>query len=271
VLKVFITGASSGIGWALAEHYAAQGAQLGLSARRADLLQRLSASWPGQVICYPLDVTDAAALRAAGDRLHARLGAPDIVIANAGVSVGTLSECADDLEAIRRVMDVNFFGMAATFSPFIAAMRQAGGGRLVGIASLAGIRGLPGAEAYSASKAAAISYLESLRLELRASGIKVVTLCPWLHPDADDRGEPFPDAFPDAGRCGCAAFCAGHRARQQLQPSSLADGTRRQTVAPAAQQPLRSAVCRRAAQAAASITAVRFRGRPGPGCLWPRR
>ncbi|MBP6070426.1 MAG: SDR family NAD(P)-dependent oxidoreductase, partial [Candidatus Accumulibacter sp.] len=152
VLKVFITGASSGIGWALAEYYAAQGAQLGLSARRADLLQRLAASWPGQVICYPLDVTDAAALRAAGDDFIARLGAPDIVIANAGVSVGTLTECADDLEAIRRVMDVNFFGMAATFSPFIAAMRQAGGGRLVGIASLAGIRGLPGAEAYSASK-----------------------------------------------------------------------------------------------------------------------
>jgi len=195
LLKVFITGASSGIGWALAEYYAAHGAQLGLSARRADLLQRLAASWPGQVTCYPLDVTDAAALRAAGDDFIARLGAPDVVIANAGVSVGTLTECADDLEAIRRVMDVNFFGMAATFSPFIAAMRRAGGGRLVGIASLAGIRGLPGAEAYSASKAATISYLESLRLELRASGIKVVTICPGYIRTPMTDGNPFPMPF----------------------------------------------------------------------------
>jgi short-subunit dehydrogenase len=75
-------------------------------------------------------------------------------------------------------MDVNVFGMAATFSPFVHAMRLAGGGRLVGIASVAGIRGLPGAEAYSASKAAAIAYLESLRLEMRSSGVKVVTICP---------------------------------------------------------------------------------------------
>jgi hypothetical protein len=92
-------------------------------------------------------------------------------------------------------MDVNFFGMAATFSPFIAAMRQAAGGRLVGIASLAGIRGLPGAEAYSASKAAAISYLESLRLELRDSGVKVVTICPGYIRTPMTEGNPFPMPF----------------------------------------------------------------------------
>lgn len=178
VLKVFITGASSGIGWALSEFYAARGAQLGVSARRAELLENLSARWPGQIACYPLEVTDAAALRTAGEDFMARIGVPDMVIANAGISVGTLSECAEDLAAIRRIMDVNFFGMAATFSPFIAAMRRAGSGRLVGIASLAGIRGLPGAAAYSASKAAAISYLESLRVELRGSGVKVITICP---------------------------------------------------------------------------------------------
>jgi NAD(P)-dependent dehydrogenase (short-subunit alcohol dehydrogenase family) len=117
-------------------------------------------------------------LRTAAEDFITRFGVPDIVIANAGVSVGTLTEYAEDLEAIRRVMDVNVFGMAATFSPFVHAMRLAGGGRLVGIASVAGIRGLPGAEAYSASKAAAIAYLESLRLEMRSSGVKVVTICP---------------------------------------------------------------------------------------------
>lgn len=177
-LKIFITGASSGLGSALAEYYAARGASLGLAARRGEQLQALAARLPCDARCYPLDVTDAAALRTAAEDFIGRFGTPDMVIANAGVSVGTLSECSEDLETIRRVMDVNFFGMAATFSPFIPAMRLAGQGRLVGIASVAGIRGLPGAEAYSASKAAAITYLESLRLEMRGSGVKVVTLCP---------------------------------------------------------------------------------------------
>lgn len=177
-LKIFITGASSGIGQALARHYAAQGAIIGLAARRAEQLQALAASLSCTTACYPLDVTDAGALHAAGEDFMARFGAPDIVIANAGVSVGTLTECVEDLDAIRRVMDVNLFGMAATFSPFVHAMRLAGRGRLVGIASVAGIRGLPGAEAYSASKAAAITYLESLRLEMHDSGVKVVTICP---------------------------------------------------------------------------------------------
>ncbi|MBK7422213.1 MAG: SDR family oxidoreductase [Propionivibrio sp.] len=184
--KVFITGASSGIGSALARQYAQQGAFLGLAARRGKQLQALAETLTSagatQVHCYPLDVADAAALRSAAEDFIARLGVPDIVIANAGVSVGTLTECAEDLEVIKRVLEINVYGMAATFSPFIAAMRQASKdgkpGRLVGIASVAGIRGLPGAEAYSASKAAAITYLESLRLELRSSGIKVVTIAP---------------------------------------------------------------------------------------------
>ena len=95
------------------------------------------------------------------------------------MSAGTLTGRAEDLDAFRRIMDTNVFGMAATFSPFIAAMRAGGGERrLVGIASVAGIRGLAGAEAYSASKAAAISYLESLRLEMLPSGIRVVTIAP---------------------------------------------------------------------------------------------
>lgn len=181
-LKVFITGASSGIGRALALFYAARGARLGLLARRAEALQtlagELAAAGAGAVFTYPLDVTDAPGLQAAGADFMARCGVPDIVIANAGVSVGTLTEGGEDLEAIRRVFDVNVFGMAATFAPFAHAMRGAGGGRLVGIASVAGIRGLPGAEAYSASKAAVIAYLESLRLEMRDAGVKVVTICP---------------------------------------------------------------------------------------------
>lgn len=177
--RVFITGASSGIGEALAVYYAAQGARLGLAARRGDALAALNERLGGGHACYPLDVTDAAALAAAANDFCARFGTPDIVIASAGVSVGTLSECAEDLAVFRRVMDINVYGMAATFAAFIPVMRAASGERrLVGIASVAGIRGLPGAEAYSASKAAAIAYLESLRLEMRSAGIKVVSIVP---------------------------------------------------------------------------------------------
>jgi short-subunit dehydrogenase len=188
-MKVFITGASSGIGRALARHYARTGAAIGLAARReaelGELSRELLEQGAGGVASYPLDVADAAALAAAAGDFVARFGAPDIVIANAGVSAGTLTEYREDLATMRRIFDVNVHGMAATFSPFIEPMRMAAtsrapgpGHRLVGIASVAGIRGLPGSEAYSASKAAAIAYLESLRLELRASGVKVVTIAP---------------------------------------------------------------------------------------------
>lgn len=182
-MKVFITGASSGIGEALAVYYAGLGATLGLAARRSEFLDDLNQRLGGQHACYALDVCDAPALHAAAVDFISRFGVPDIIIANAGVSAGTLTEFAEDLAVFRRVMDTNVFGMAATFAPFIPALKAAAGetgkfGRLVGIASVAGIRGLPGAEAYSASKAAAIAYLESLRLEMRPYGIKVVTIAP---------------------------------------------------------------------------------------------
>jgi hypothetical protein len=123
-------------------------------------------------------VRDPDALaRAATDFLD-RFGVPDVVIANAGVSRGTLTEHTEDLHAFRAVFETNVLGLVHTFQPFLAPMRAARRGTLVGIASVAGFRGLPGAGAYSASKAAAITYLESLRVELIASGVAVVTICP---------------------------------------------------------------------------------------------
>lgn len=127
---------------------------------------------------YALDVRDARALKEAAADFVARFGVPDIVIANAGVSRGTLTEIADDLNAFQEIMDINVMGMVNTFHPFIVPMREAGKGTLVGIASVAGFRGIPGGGAYSASKSAAIIYCESLRVELRGSGISVVTICP---------------------------------------------------------------------------------------------
>lgn len=176
--RVFITGASSGIGAALARYYAARGAVLGLVARRRAALQELLATLPGEHAVYTVDVADEAGLRQAAADFSARFGVPDVVVANAGVSVGTLTEEEGDLRAFERVMRTNVLGMVATFQPFVAPMRARGSGRLVGIASVAGIRGLPGAGAYSASKAAVIAYLESLRVELHGSGVKVVTIAP---------------------------------------------------------------------------------------------
>lgn len=175
---VVITGASSGLGLALARHYLERGATVAAIARRGELLQYLAAEFPEQVFCYALDVRDSQAIQDAANDFIARASVPDVVIANAGVSLGTLTEHPEDLDAFQHLMDINVLGMVKTFQPFVAVMREKRRGKLVGIASVAGLRGLPGASAYSASKAAAISYLESLRVELHGSGVKVVTICP---------------------------------------------------------------------------------------------
>jgi NAD(P)-dependent dehydrogenase (short-subunit alcohol dehydrogenase family) len=177
----FITGASSGIGQALALRFARAGWRLALVARRGAELQ----AWVDaqgldaeQARVYAADVRDVNSIVAAGRRCLAEQGLPDAVVANAGISVGYDTAEFDDLEVLRSTFETNNLGMAATFQPFLAGMRQRGSGRLVGIASVAGIRGLPGHGAYSASKAAAISYCESLRVESAASGVKVVTIVP---------------------------------------------------------------------------------------------
>ena len=181
MMRVFITGASSGIGAALAREYAAQGATLGLVARRGDLLAALVAELPNpdRHAVYALDVTDHGALRAAAHDFIARAGGTDIVIANAGVSHGTLTEHPEDQQVFDAIFNTNVSATFATFAPFIETMKaQTTQRRLVGIASVAGVRGLPGAGAYSASKAAVVCYCESLRLELKPYGIDVVTIAP---------------------------------------------------------------------------------------------
>ncbi len=184
---IFITGASSGIGAALAEHYSTFGATLGLLGRNAQALAAVQAACiakttAGQsapmVLFEVADVTDAADMARAMTALVAKLGVPDIVIANAGVSRGTLAGAPEDVAAFREVFETNVLGLVHTFTPLIPAMSMRGSGKLVGIASVAGLRGIPGSAAYSASKAAAISYCEALRVELRPTGVRVLTLCP---------------------------------------------------------------------------------------------
>lgn len=200
--RVFITGASSGIGAALAQRYAEQGAHLGLVARRQRSLEQLVAGLPHpeRHRIYPLDVCDHVALAAAAADFIAALGGADVVIANAGVSQGTLTEHAEDLAVFERIFAVNVLAAVATFAPFIATLKaqaQAGNRnvRLVGIGSVAGIRGLPGGGAYSASKAALISYCESLRVELKTSGVKVLTISPGYIDTAMTQTNDFPMPF----------------------------------------------------------------------------
>ena len=178
---VYITGASSGIGQALALQFYARGYRLALVARRAEVVTewaRAQALQDDRWAAFAADVRDVVAIVATGQRCLREHGVPDVVVANAGVSVGMDSAVIEDLEVMRATLGTNLLGLAATFSPFIAAMRERGSGRLVGVASVAGIRGLPGHGAYCASKSGVIAYCESLRGDLRASGVRVVTLVP---------------------------------------------------------------------------------------------
>jgi short-subunit dehydrogenase len=178
---VFITGASSGIGQALAVRFHREGYRLALVARRAAEVEawaREQGFADDRFAVYAADVRDIAAITAAGRTCIAAQGLPDVVIANAGISVGMDTAIYEDLEVMRSVYETNNLGMAATFQPFVAAMVERRHGTLVGIASVAGIRGLPGHGAYCSSKAAVISYCESLRGELRPSGVRVSTLLP---------------------------------------------------------------------------------------------
>jgi short-subunit dehydrogenase len=178
---VFITGASSGIGQALALRYYRDGARLALVARRTAEVERWAAEQrldATRFKVYGADVADLDAMARVGRDCIATQGLPDVVIANAGISIGMDTTQFGDLDVMRRTFATNNVGLAATFHPFVAAMNERGSGTLVGVASVAAIRGLPGHGAYSASKAAVVAYCESLRGECRPFGVKVVTLLP---------------------------------------------------------------------------------------------
>ena len=181
---VFITGASSGLGQALAARYAQAGWRLALVARRSAEIEawaRAQQLPPERWVVYAADVQDIDSIVAAGQRCIAEQGLPDVVIASAGVSIGMDTAARGDLDVMRETFAVNNTGVAASFHPFLAGMKVRGSGALVGIASVAAIRGLPGHGAYCASKAAVVAYCESLRGECRGTGVRVVTIVPgWI-------------------------------------------------------------------------------------------
>ena len=215
-LKVFITGASSGIGQALAYEYSRQGAVLGLAARRKELLLSLQNKLTTDTFIYAVDVRDQQAMDNAAQDFILQCGIPDVVISNAGVSSGTLTEIKADTETFKTIIDINLTGMVNTFQPFILAMKEKKQGSLAGIASVAGIRGLPGAGAYSASKAAVIAYLESLRIELNTHGIIVTTIAPGYIKTPMTALNNFPMPFLMASEIAAKKFSAAIRQKKKF-------------------------------------------------------
>ncbi|MBB3640678.1 SDR family oxidoreductase [Variovorax atrisoli] len=178
---VFITGASSGIGQALAASFYNAGYRLALVARRTEEIESWASAHrlsPDRYRVYGADVAQTDSIVAAGNACIEQQGLPDVVISNAGISVGIDTGEREDIDVMARTFATNNVGLMATFHPFVRAMVRRGSGRLVGIGSVASIRGLPGHGAYCASKAGVVAYCESLRGELHKSGVKVVTLCP---------------------------------------------------------------------------------------------
>lgn len=204
---VFITGASSGIGQALAARYAQAGWRVVLVARRLLALQdwaRAQGLGPDRCGVYAADVRDEAQLRLAAQACLNDWGVPDVVIANAGISVGIDLDYAEDLAVLRDLIDTNVIGLAATFQPFIGPMKRRGSGTLVGVASVASVRGLPGHAGYCAAKGAVVQLCETLRGELKPHGVAVVTLAPGYIDtpltSENDYPMPFlmqPEAFAD--------------------------------------------------------------------------
>jgi short-subunit dehydrogenase len=179
-MRVFITGASSGIGEGMARHYGRSGATVGMLARRHTLLDSLAGSLRengATVVTYGADVSDAAAVGQAIDDFVTQAGGADLVIANAGMSIkDSLRE--GDAASVARLMSVNVVGVTNTIVPFVPIMLRQAAGTLVAVSSMAGHRALPGRAAYSASKAAVITFMDSLRMTLHDTGVHAMSLCP---------------------------------------------------------------------------------------------
>ena len=179
-MRVFITGASSGLGEGLALHYARPGAVIGVCARRAPLLAELAeriAARGARAAIYAADVGDTIAMQNVAADFLRDAGGVDLVIANAGIGIAHETLLGKS-EPIAQLMVVNVIGVTNTVVPFVPMMLQQGSGTLAAVSSVAGLRGVPGRAAYSASKAAVITFMDALRLDLQGTRVHAMTLCP---------------------------------------------------------------------------------------------
>ncbi|HLM61612.1 MAG TPA: SDR family NAD(P)-dependent oxidoreductase [Pyrinomonadaceae bacterium] len=178
---VFLTGASSGIGEALALAMAKLGAILGLLARREELLTELAekcVAVGGKARYFAVDVVDAEAVSQAAEKLLNEFGRIDVLIANAGIGGNNALTGKLNPEAVAEVINVNLLGAVNAVSAVLPQMLENKSGQLVAISSLAGFRGLPKSAAYSASKAGMTAFFESVRLDVQAKGVAVTIIQP---------------------------------------------------------------------------------------------
>jgi short-subunit dehydrogenase len=189
--RIWVTGASSGIGAALARELEGRGAHVAISARRKDKLDEVAG---GRMHVEPVDVTDKDAMLAAADSIRSAFGGIDVVVLNAGAWDQVRVDRWDS-EVFRRHFDVNLMGVVHGVESVLPAMLEARAGLIVGIASVAGYRGLPNSEAYGTTKAAQINLLESLRVDLRRHGVKVQTVCPGFVKTEMTERNTFPMPF----------------------------------------------------------------------------
>lgn len=188
--SVWVIGASSGIGAELAREVVRRGGRVAVSARDEQALRDVAG---GSMVVAPLDVTDPESIASARQLVVDRHGRIDVAVISSGYW-NRMSAQGFDAAEFRRHVDVNLTGMANCIADLIPVMRAQGGGMLVGIASVAGYRGMPGAEGYGPSKAGQINLLESLRAGLRRDGIRVQTVCPGFvrTPMTDTNDFPMP-------------------------------------------------------------------------------
>jgi short-subunit dehydrogenase len=193
----FLTGASSGFGAALAPLIAREGHAIALIARRKNEIEQLAGqikSSGGNAIAISCDVGDRNAVQEAVRECEKEMGPITRLIANAGIGEGTPAK-GFSAEVVEQIMRVNYLGMVYCIEATLPGMLERGKGQLVGISSLAGYRGLPGMGGYCASKAAMISMLESLRIELREQNIAVTIICPGFVKTAMTEKNPKPMPF----------------------------------------------------------------------------
>lgn len=201
----WVVGGSSGIGAALAQELAARGARVAVSARREERLLEVSG---GRMLVVPADTTDVDGIKAAAQRVRAELGPLDLAVLNAGYWQ-QMSARDWDTEEFRRHVEVNLVGMSNGIAAVLPDMLERGRGVMAGVASVAGYRGMPGAEGYGATKAGQINLLEGLRAEVARQGVRVVTVCPGFVRTEMTARNRFPMPFIIDAEDAAQAICDG--------------------------------------------------------------
>jgi NAD(P)-dependent dehydrogenase (short-subunit alcohol dehydrogenase family) len=209
----WVVGGSSGIGAAVARELVSRGATVAISARRKEQLHNVAG---GDMLVLPADVTDAGSVTAAAARIRQELGPIDLAVLSAGYWQ-PMDPSDWDTDVFDRHIQVNLTGMSNAIAAILPEMLRQRSGVIAGIASVAGYRGLAGAEAYGATKAAQINLLESLRVHVARTGVQVTTVCPGFVRTDLTAGNRFPMPFIIEADQAARSICDGlERGRAEI-------------------------------------------------------